>query len=61
MPITIGTTYFMNYFLVPRYLMKERYGLFILYFLYALISSIFLEMVTALIISFLLPNGRSGI
>lgn len=58
MPITIGTTYFMNYFLVPRYLMKERYGLFILYFLYALISSIFLEMVTALIIFILIAEWK---
>lgn len=45
MPVTIGTTYFLNYFLVPRFLMKERYGLFILYFIYTLIGSLYLEMV----------------
>jgi len=45
MPVTIGTTYFINYFLVPRYLLQERYGLLLLYFLYTLILSVFLEMI----------------
>jgi LytS/YehU family sensor histidine kinase len=44
MPVTIFTTYFLNYYLVPNYLMKERYGYFITYFIYALIGSLFLEM-----------------
>lgn len=48
MPVTIGTTYFLNYFLVPRYLMKERYGYFLLYFIYTLIASLYLEMVIAM-------------
>jgi sensor histidine kinase YesM len=45
MPVTIGTTYFLNYFLVPRYLLAERYGKFILYFIYTLIASVYLEMI----------------
>jgi LytS/YehU family sensor histidine kinase len=44
MPVTIFTTYFLNYYLVPNYLMKERYGYFAAYFVYALIGSLFLEM-----------------
>ena len=44
MPVTIFTTYFLNYYLVPNYLMKERYGYFITYFIYTLIGSLFLEM-----------------
>jgi LytS/YehU family sensor histidine kinase len=44
MPVTIFTTYFMNYYLVPNYLMKERYAYFATYFVYALIGSLFLEM-----------------
>ncbi len=28
MPVTIGTPYFLNYFLVPRFLLKERYAFF---------------------------------
>jgi LytS/YehU family sensor histidine kinase len=49
MPVTIGTTYFLNYYLVPRYLMKERYGFFLLYFVYTLIGSLFLEMMIAML------------
>jgi len=48
MPVTIGTTYFLNYFLVPRFLLKERYAFFLLYFIYTLIGSIFLEMAVAM-------------
>jgi LytS/YehU family sensor histidine kinase len=44
MPVTIFTTYFLNYYLVPNYLMKERYGYFVTYFIYTLIGSLFLEM-----------------
>ncbi len=49
MPVTIGTTYLLNYYLVPRYLMKGRYGFFLLYFIYTLIGSIFLEMMIAML------------
>jgi len=49
MPVTVSTTYFLNYFLVPRYLMKERYGLFLLYFIYTLIGSLFLEMMISML------------
>ncbi len=49
MPVTIATTYFLNYYLLPRYLMKERYGFFILYFIYTLIGSLFLEMMVAML------------
>ncbi len=49
MPVTIATTYFLNYYLVPRYLMKERYGFFLLYFAYTLIGSLFLEMMISML------------
>ncbi|WP_146167239.1 LytR/AlgR family response regulator transcription factor [Christiangramia gaetbulicola] len=42
------TTYIFNFFLVPRYLLKERYGKFILYFIYLIIASLYLEMLVAL-------------
>lgn len=44
LPVTIGAAYFLNYFLIPRYLLKERYGFFLLYFLYTLVGALFLEM-----------------
>src|SRR5688572_11062216 len=49
MPITIATTYFLNYVLVPRYLMQERYFFFSLYTVYTLIASLFLEASISLI------------
>jgi LytS/YehU family sensor histidine kinase len=58
MPVTIATTYLLNYYLVPRYLMKERYGLFLLYFLYALIVSLFGEMMIAMLTFLLIAESN---
>jgi len=58
MPVTIGTTYFLNYYLVPRYLMKERYGFFILYFSYTLIGSLFFEMMIAMLTFIVMAKVR---
>ncbi len=44
LPVIIATSYFFNYFLVPRYLLRKRYFLFGLYFFYLIIVSLFLEM-----------------
>ncbi|MBN2731575.1 MAG: LytTR family transcriptional regulator [Balneolaceae bacterium] len=44
LPVAVGTSYFFNYFLVPRYLLKKRYKKFTLYFIYLLIISTWLEM-----------------
>jgi len=40
LPITIATTYFLNYYLVPKYILQKKYLLFVLYFIYAFIISI---------------------
>jgi len=58
MPVTIGTTYFLNYYLVPRYLMKERYGIFLLYFIYTLIGSLFMEMMIAMLTFIVMAEAR---
>lgn len=58
MPVTVGTTYFLNYYLVPHYLMKERYGFFILYFIYTLLGSIFLEMMIAMLTFIVMAEVR---
>lgn len=58
MPVTIATTYFLNYYLVPRYLMKERYGFFILYFLYTMVISLFLEMMIAMLTFIVMAEAR---
>lgn len=44
LPVVIGTTYYFNKILVPEYLMKEKYGYFGLYLLYAIIISLYLQM-----------------
>jgi len=49
MPVTIATAYFVNYILIPRYLMNGRYASFGLYFTYTLLGSLFLEAVIAMV------------
>jgi sensor histidine kinase YesM len=44
LPITALTTYFLNYYLIPRYLLTKKYALFSLYFIYTLIISITLSL-----------------
>ena len=50
LPVTIITTYFLNYNLIPNYLFKKRYAKFFLYFVYTLIVSFYIEMGTVMII-----------
>jgi sensor histidine kinase YesM len=49
MPVTVVTTYFFNYWLIPRYLLRGKYLVFIIYSCYTLIASLFLEMLVALL------------
>lgn len=56
LPVTIGATYLLNYFLIPRYLMTERFGLFALYFIYVLIGSLFMAMMIA-VLTFIVMAG----
>lgn len=58
MPVTIATTYFLNYYLVPLYLMKERYVFFLLYFLYTMVISLFLEMMIAMLTFIVMAEAR---
>ena len=50
LPVTMITTYFLNYTLLPNYLFKKKYGKFFLYFAYTLIVSFYIEMVTVMAI-----------
>lgn len=45
--ITIATSYFFIYFLIPRYFEKHRYGLFILFSIYTVLASLYLETLAA--------------
>ncbi len=44
LPVVLGTSYFFNYVLVPRYLMKKKYFWFGLYSFYTVVVSLYLEM-----------------
>lgn len=44
LPVVVATSYFFNFYLVPKFLLKKRYGRFSLYFVYMLIISLWLEM-----------------
>jgi hypothetical protein len=56
LPVVIGTTYFFNLYLVPRYLLTGRYGLFALYFFYMLVVSLYLETLVSLLSLVILAN-----
>lgn len=57
-PITMGTTYFFMYFLIPKFLFKERYALFALLSVYTFIVSVFLETMTVFVMLFFFMYGN---
>lgn len=58
LPIVIGTTYFINYSLIPKYLVNKRYGKFLLYFIYTLLFSVYFEMVVLVFAFIAFANYR---
>ncbi len=70
LPVVLGTSYFFNYFLVPKYFLKRRFLRFSLYTFYTVIVSLYLEMIV-LMFSFIYlakfsyghlpPNARDTI
>lgn len=48
LPVVMGTSYFFNYFLVPRYLFAKRFRLFALYTIYMVIVSLCLELLASI-------------
>ncbi|MCU4174775.1 LytR/AlgR family response regulator transcription factor [Carboxylicivirga sp. N1Y90] len=48
LPITLGTSYFFNYLLVPRFYLKKHYRRFVLYSVYTLIVSLYLQSIVIL-------------
>lgn len=55
-PVIVGTSYLVNSFLVPRYLLKRDYFRFILYFIYVLVFSVYLEMLVMTLSLILFAN-----
>jgi hypothetical protein len=48
LPIVLGTSYFFNYVLVPRYFLTRRYGKFAFYAFCTAVISVYLEMMVLL-------------
>lgn len=49
MPVVMGTSYFFNYYLVPRFLFQRRFLKFMLYSSYMLIVSLCLELIVGVV------------
>lgn len=60
LPIVVGTSYFFNFFLVPRYLLSGRYFYFGLYFIYTVVISLYLEMIVLTVSFVYLANFNFG-
>jgi len=55
-PVVLTTAMIFNNYLVPRFLLKNRIGKFILYFIYLLIVSIYLELLIIILAFAILAN-----
>ncbi len=56
LPVVVGTSYFFNEFLVPRFLLEGRRWKFVLYFTYLLIISIYLELLVMILAFIILAD-----
>ncbi|MGM0620187.1 MAG: sensor histidine kinase [Bacteroidota bacterium] len=59
LPLSIATTYFLNYFLIPRYLFTKKYGKFVLFVFYTFVVSIWLEVFISLGVFTLITNYQA--
>jgi len=55
-PVIVGTSYLVNAYLVPRFLLRKNYFKFILYFIYVLVFSVYLEMLVMTLSLILFAN-----
>jgi hypothetical protein len=60
MPVTIGTTYFINYYLIPKYLLKGKYKSFALYFIYTINFSVYLDMIIILVTFMIMADYKAA-
>ncbi len=56
LPTTMLTTYFLNLYLIPRFLLAKRYAQFILFLAYTILVSVYLELFTIVLAFILLGN-----
>lgn len=58
LPAAMATSYFFNYYLVPKYLLRKRYFKFTLYSIYTLIFSLYMEMIVLVLAFIVLANYK---
>lgn len=56
LPVAMATSYFFNYYLLPNYLLRRRFWLFGLYFMYSLTVSLYLQMLVITLSFIVLAN-----
>jgi LytS/YehU family sensor histidine kinase len=59
LPVTIGTTYFILYRLIPRYLLRRKYARFSLYLVYTVIASVYLELLVSFVLYMTLADYQA--
>lgn len=55
-PLAIITSYFLNYFLLPRYLYKAKYWLFALFIFYTLVFSLWCEIMISMFVFIIISD-----
>lgn len=60
LPVVIGTSYFFNYFLVPRFLFQRKFLKFGLYSVYMLVVSLCLELLVSVIAMLVIVHFRGN-
>lgn len=58
-PLSVATAYFLNYFIIPRYLLTKKYGRFILFVFYTFVISVWLELLISLGVFIFITNYQS--
>lgn len=56
LPVAMATSYFFNYYLVPKYLLQHRYIRFSIYTIYTLVISLYLEIIVIILSFIILAN-----
>jgi LytS/YehU family sensor histidine kinase len=57
-PLSIATTYFLNYYLIPRFLFTKKYARFTLFAFYTLVVSIWVELIITLLVFVFFGNYK---
>lgn len=60
LPIVIGTSYYVNNILIPEFLLRKRNALFILYSIYTIIISLYLQYLIIFVALFIFTSFQLG-